>query len=447
LARVLEGASGVGWVCLMAIQLLAGDCRATLATLPERSVQTVITSPPYWGLRDYGTDPLVWDDGWLGSLGLEPTPELFVEHIVEVFRAVRRVLRDDGTLWVNMGDSYAGSGKGPTGWNGIGNQARRQGFAGGPDQRARRSERPREDVKPKSLMMIPAKVAIALEADGWYLRSQIPWLKRNSMPESVTDRPATAVEYVYLFSKSSRYYYDADAVRVAGFRAAGVIGNRTTFRGGSVYTGGKSFDNSASKPEPQTNVDDGVQHDRARRNSDWFFESWQGLLLDEQDEPLALVVNPAGYSGAHFATFPLKLVEPMVKASTSERGCCPECGAPWVRVVEKARSGTPLPMVGKNGALYLDGTHGSSEPQTWNQLGHAVERLTETTGWRPSCKHEGEPVPQTVLDPFGGSGSTGLVADRLGRNAILCELKPDYLGMGEQRLMNDGPMFMEIDVA
>lgn len=392
------------------IRQLVGDCRVQLATLEPESIQSVITSPPYMGLRDYGTDPLVWGGdpehahewgglvvrefgrpqgqtgdrasrtytshgvaterfcscgAWLGSLGLEPTPELYIEHLVEVFRGVRRVLRPDGVLWVNLGDSYAGSGKGPTGWNGMQNAERRQGFAGGPDLRAKRSERPREGLKPKDLMMMPARVAMALQADGWYLRSMIPWLKRNSMPESVLDRPATAVEYVFLLSKSRTYYWDADAVRVAQ-------GNNTHSRGSGhtpkeVPMGQGIKANSSFHAATNGVV---VPGGRARRNTDWFVESWQGLMLDEHDDPLALVVNPQPLKLAHFASFPVNLVEPMVKAST-----------------------------------------------------------------RPG---------DTVLDPFSGAGTVSLVADRLGRNAIGIDLKSEYCAMAADRLTGDAPLFVQI---
>jgi DNA modification methylase len=401
------------------VKLLVGDCREQMALLEPNSIQTVTTSPPYWGLRDYGVPSLVWGgepghahewgawteahdvreqavagksrtterfygdpsrkfDGnhqkhsagafcdcgaWLGALGLEPTPELFIEHMVEVFRGVRRVLRDDGTLWLNLGDSYAGSGKGPTGHNGIGTHDVRQGFVG-------TSQRSKTDsgipgYKPKDLMMIPARVAMALQADGWYLRSQIPWLKRNSMPESVTDRPATAVEYVYLLSKSRTYYWDADAVRVSASenthsRGTGIGKKQALIPMGTGNRANEDFGRAIL----------GHVTNRNRRNSDWFFESWQGMMLDEQGDPLAFIVNPRPFKGAHFATFPPQLVEPMVKAASR--------------------------------------------------------------------------IGDTVLDPFGGSGTVGLVADRLDRHAVLCELKPDYADMGTNRIVGDAPMFVDL---
>jgi DNA modification methylase len=527
------------------ISLLMGDCRVTLPTLAAKSVQCVITSPPYYGLRDYGLPPLVWggdaehehhwstttrrveigagnwtqaENGpglrsgipqtrfkgdvvaaranteyaevrtgfcpcgaWLGSLGLEPTPELWIEHLVEVFREVRRVLRDDGVCFINLGDSYAGSGKGPS--------KSLQGEAsciGAPERGllanrrasgARGSAGPVLGYKPKDLMMLPARLALALQADGWYLRSMIPWLKRNSMPESCDDRPATAVEYIYLLSKSNEtafwthrdhegsrtrpapdyrwvhkqtgeevgtdpgdseqwrrinlwsghdYFWDADAVRVAA--------SLTTHSRGTGDGGPKMRDKAATlgMHEGWGDATRTVLSNRNRRNSDWFFETWQGLLLDEQDEPLALVVNPAPFKESHFATFPPKLVEPMVKASTSERGQCPECGAPWARVTERA--------------TYNHRDHGSVDRFVDLNNGRAGDSRSTTIGWRPTCKHNADLVPQVILDPFAGAGTVGVVADRLGRNAILCELKPDYSQMGAVRVTNDAPMFVQMEL-
>jgi DNA modification methylase len=198
----------------VSVRLFHGDCRAVLPTLPEASVQCVVTSPPYWGLRDYGVE---------GQLGLEPTPEAYVEAMVGVFREVRRVLRDDGTLWLNMGDSYAGGKTGNTNGgaasglmrDGRPEQGRRASSQRLQDHMAaqRFTKAPPPDCKPKDLVGVPWRLAFALQADGWYLRADIIWTKPNPMPESVTDRPTKAHEYIFLLSKAARYFYDADAVR------------------------------------------------------------------------------------------------------------------------------------------------------------------------------------------------------------------------------------------
>jgi DNA modification methylase len=500
----------------MSIRLLTGDCRETLSTQPTASVQTVITSPPYYGLRDYGTLPLVWGGiehehewtaqewfryggasghkhhgafqeageentarlrsqrwhtdhtcscgAWLGSLGLEPTPDLYVEHLVEVFRHVRRVLRDDGVLWLNLGDSYAGSGKGPS--NSLQSEASqlsKQTTNNGSLHSVNTGLVP-SGLKPKDLMMMPFRVAMALQADGWYMRSVIPWLKRNSMPESVTDRPATAVEYVFLLSKSARYFWDADSVRVP---AVALDQQHPSYRPNSVAISENGRKEYHAKNE--TSMRNYNTAGRNRRNSDWFIESWQGLLLDDDGDPLALVVNPAGYSGSHFATFPVKLVEPMIKASTSEKGQCPECGAPWTRMVERVDQGWDGSRYGWRPSCshaaerqircgVCNGTGWIGDPPSDDEINAGpfdlVVRSQHTAGIRcTECGSTGriivrdapEPVPQVILDPFGGAGTVGLVADRLQRNAILCELKPEYADMESARITNDAPMFADVE--
>jgi DNA modification methylase len=479
----------------MTVRLLEGDCRETLPTLEAGSVHTVITSPPYWGLRDYGTPPLVWGgdpqcahtfeglgtrtkggastngtilDGrdlsgwrssqiitqgsrcvcgaWRGSLGLEPTPELYVEHMVEVFRHVWRVLRDDGSVWLNLGDSYAGSGNGAHDYRErnknrslslhpekyVGQSTRALQRAG-PQEHTEGNGRV-QGAKPKDLLEIPSDVVRALKADGWYLRSRIPWLKRNSMPESVTDRPATSVEYVFLLSKSRKYFWDADAVRVKSAPETQSQQRRQTSKRAEF---GKGIRNNADFM-----VDEWKRvESRNRRNSDWFFESWQGLLTDDDGDPLALVVNPAPFSGAHFATFPPKLVEPMLKASTSEKGCCAECGAPSKRVTKTEYVKSPVHGEGSQIRNRAEDT----DVNGWAGMPRVARRDT-TLGWQPSCAHTGEPVPCTALDPFGGAGTVGLVADRMGRDAILCELKPDYADMGTTRVQQDAPLFHGVPI-
>ena len=315
-----------------------GDCRAVLATMEAESVHTVVTSPPYWGLRDYGAE---------GQLGLEPTPEQYVENMVAVFREVRRVLRSDGTLWLNLGDSYAGGGQ--TGRNDGGRPEKGKGWA---EYDIKRTKVRRDDgLKPKDLVGIPWRVAFALQADGWYLRSDIIWSKPNPMPESVTDRPTKAHEYLFLLAKSSSYYFDADAVR-EGFADE---------RMGA--SGARSLNYSEGSGRNDTLGGDGkrglgVSPAAAGRNirSVW-----------------TIATQP--YPGAHFATFPPKLVEPCILAGTSERGVCPECGAPWRRVVEYQRNGKDW----RSGDRLAKG-RGAEQRQP------DVPRTT--TGWQPTCTHD-----------------------------------------------------------
>ncbi len=378
------------------IQILIGDVRARLADLPDKSVQCVVTSPPYWGLRDYGVE---------GQLGLEKTPEEYVENMVGVFREVWRVLRDDGTLWLNMGDCYYTQPAGNKTASGF-QQKSQAGQSGALAQfGARKASLPKhKTLKPKDLVGMPWMLAFALRADGWYLRMDIIWAKPNPMPESVRDRPTKAHEYMFLLTKRGRYYYDQEAVR-EGARY-GRSTSAAGFRGGS-YVNNATFDNT-NAPKGVTNTP-GKGGDRNLR-SVW-------------------TIPTQPFPEAHFATFPEALVIPCVKAGTSERGCCPECGAGWVRVVEKSDlKGEARIQEGNRPAADVRQVSKSSMLRTNGR----TFRETETTGWKPGCDCDAAPVPCTVLDPFLGSGTTALVSARLGRDCIGIELKPD--GIAQKRL-------------
>lgn len=297
-----------------------GDCIESMKTMPDQSVHTCVTSPPYFALRDYGVE---------GQIGLEVTPSAFVSRLVEVFREVRRVLRDDGTLWLNLGDSYASSG-GP----GSGGNAARMGRS-----YQQRNVRPGSVgyAKPKDLIGIPWRVAFALQEDGWYLRQDIIWHKPNPMPESVTDRCTKAHEYIFLLSKSPRYYFDNVSIKEP---MRSNKGNGRSFRGGGSYTGGNSFANSSSKP----------RETRGNKPNDTGLRNARSVWK--------IATKP--FKEAHFATFPPDLIEPCILA-----GC---------------------------------------------------------------------PVGGTVLDPFGGSGTTAGVAIKNNRKAVLCELNPAYAAMVPNRI-------------
>ena len=375
-----------------------GDCREVMATMEPESVHCVVTSPPYWGLRDYGTD---------GQLGLEPTPEQYVENMVAVFREVRRVLRSDGTVWLNLGDSYFGTGKGPTPPTGM------HGANGTPypTQGVYRHSM----LKEKDLVGIPWRVAFALQADGWYLRSDIIWSKPNPMPESVTDRPTKAHEYLFLLSKSARYYFDRDAVREP--RDPAQIEWREKY-GDTIAKWVQRREEGVGRPGANSGL--ATQENAASRNirSVW-----------------TIATQP--YPGAHFATFPPKLVEPCIKAGTSAKGVCPECGAPWERVVDV----TPLPRNDARTASTTEQRMGKT-PAPEPVRGGNTSPIVTTTGWRQTCDHfarcechfgTADAVPATVLDPFAGSGTTAMVAQSLSRRAVLIDLNADYLGQVMER--------------
>lgn len=342
--------------------------------------------------------------------GLEPTPEEYVGRMVEVFRELRRVLRPDGTLWLNMGDSYASSPPGnktvgvsaKSGLNGVNSESGvyRERLAAGHATKRDTSRLP--GVKPKDLLGIPWMVAFALRADGWYLRQDIIWAKPNPMPESVRDRCTKAHEYVFLLAKSPAYFYDAEAVKESAT-------NRET--------GNKRHKYSDAAAEAAARGD---HRDRTKL----------GLATtqptDRRNPRSVWVIPPKPYKGAHFAVMPPKLVERCVLAGTSARGVCPACGAPWTRQVSRRRVPTrPGADTKVTGVAMTDGNR--------DPLRHVT--AVETTGWQPGCKCDaGPPVPAVVLDPFMGSGTVAEVAVRHSRKAIGCELNPDYLPLIEKRL-------------
>ena len=367
------------------VRILVGDVRARLAGLPDESVHCVVTSPPYWGLRDYGVD---------GQLGLEPTIDEYVANITEVFREVRRVLRKDGTLWLNMGDCFT-SGNRSTWRSGVSDNKGHQVQ----DDMPRPKTPP--GLKPKDLVMQPARVALALQADGWWVRQEVVWAKGISfcstysgscMPESCRDRPTSSHEKVFLMTKAPRYFYDLEAVRENWTQES--IERRNRARLTPYAPPGQTENTGIENPYTGTG---------RNLRSVW-------------------AINPQAFPEAHFATFPERLVEPCIMAGTSEKGCCPECGAPWVRVVERTSMEV---REGKKGRV------------TRRQCSGTVVKppTSKTTGWQPSCTCGlGPPVPATVLDPFMGSGTVGLVAMRLGRSAIGIELNPAYADMARERI-------------
>ncbi|WP_205026425.1 DNA-methyltransferase [Cereibacter johrii] len=322
------------------ITILPGDCLASMRTLPDCSVHTCVTSPPYFGLRSYLPDD--HPDKAL-EIGLEETPDAFIARLVDLFREVRRVLRDDGTCWINIGDSYAGS------W---GAEGRRETEAAAGSWRGsqianhpKRANRCPPGLKVKDRMMIPARVALALQADGWWLRDEIVWHKPNPMPSSVTDRTTPAHEMIYMLTKSGRYSFDHEAIKepAADERGPGNV------RPVAAPPGERSGSNANVR---------GSLHRIGRR--------------EVRNRRSVWTVSTKPYAGAHYATFPPDLIEPCILA--------------------------------------------------------------------------GAPVGGTVLDPFGGSGTTAGVALKHGRRAILCELNPDSIDLMHDRILSvaghTGDMFL-----
>jgi DNA modification methylase len=395
-----------------------------LRALPAASVHTVVCSPPYWLVRAYGTPPQRWADGWVGERGQEPTPEEYVSHAAEVFREVRRVLQADGTLWLNLGDTYWNDPGGqPGAWGQIGAKAREANRQVGRRRRAAGAAHP--VLKRTDLVGVPWRVALALQADGWYVRAEVIWTKGNPLPESVRDRPTKAHEQVFLLSKRPTYYYDAEAIAepaTGGAHPRGVGLNPK-----SLFDGYAPHQASANVPRLH----------RPRAN-DSFAAAGRGLVARHNRRSVWAI--PVGaYRGAHFATYPPALVEPCVLAGTSGAGYCPRCGAPWRRLTQREpMAKAPGSGAKRFGAGTMDGLAGTT----------AGAPASRTVGWRPGCACPPHaPVPCVVLDPCAGAGTTGLVADRLGRDAVLIELNGDYAELARRRIAGDAPLFADVEAA
>jgi DNA modification methylase len=412
------------------------DALEFLKLMPPESIHCCITSPPYWGLRDYKIESKVWSDGWKGCLGLEPTPEMYIEHLVQIFREIKRVLRKDGTLWLNLGDSYAGSAQG---WG------HEKQYAG-PKQATNRgslnqplteikigfqrppgyiSSKQKSGLKPKDLCGIPWRVALALQADGWWLRSDIIWSKPNPMPESVRDRPTRSHEYIFLLTKSAKYYFDSEAVK-------------------ENYSDSYLNDLRHITGSTDRNEKNGYLEALAQ-NPKKLHRMFDKPIGTGRNIRSVWTITTKPFKEAHFATFPPELPERCIKAGTSEKGVCPKCGAPWVRIIEKS-GGT----IGKGWTNHsADMEQGMSQKgcaglgNKKNESGEFYQ--VQTLGWRPSCKcNAGESIPAIVFDPFAGAGTTGMEAKRLGRNYIIVDIKPEYCEMTRKRIAKVGYQ-MEIE--
>lgn len=357
-----------------------GDCRETMRLLIAEGVkvQTCVTSPPYFGLRDYGHK---------GQIGLEATPEEYIKKMVEVFSLVRELLSDDGTLWLNIGDSYAGSGKGgnPEGGKQSTNKGSQTvGCLYGTGKTLTETKvtnvtsKTFDGIKAKDLIGIPWMLAFALRADGWFLRSDIIWAKKNCMPESVLDRPTRSHEYIFLLSKSSRYYYDSDAIKEPAIYD--VDGTGTAARKARAHEGDKGFPTEMRNGMRPAGYKDatkfeGKNKDKQRghsRRHEGFNKRWDNMTKEEQctgfrNKRDVWTVATKPYSGAHFAVFPEELIEPCILA--------------------------------------------------------------------------GSRVNDIILDPFFGSGTTGQVAQILGRQWIGCELNKNYDVLQKQRTAQTGIVF------
>lgn len=407
---------------------------------------------------------------WRGHLGLEPTPDLFVRHMVDIFREVRRVLRSDGTLWLNMGDCYHSGDRGGYQPSRIkaedslqrGNLA--SDFTGAPNRL------PQKNLKDKDLVGMPWMLAFALRLDGWYLRSEIVWAKGISfcesysgsvMPESVMDRPTRGHEQVFLLTKSPRYFYDLFAVKERGVYPAGTH----AAKGSGTREGNRR---GSGKQQQQ-------QHEN--RQVRGFNERWKGAKVLQNDAndrsrrlttrtaearaagaPHDLSVGYATYDGtrnlrtvwaigvepfseAHFATFPPDLVHPCIAAGTSEKGVCAACGAPWKRVVEQEDLPDDVKAAFEEARQQTAEDHGRDDGFTTRRPNY--QRKAKDAGWEPTCECKADIVPATVMDCFSGSGTVGVVCARMQRSYLGIELNEDYVAMAQKRIGAVAPLFAE----
>lgn len=402
--------------------LLVGDAEAVLRTLPEKSVHCVVTSPPYYRLRDYHVEGQIGLEDLHDCLGWatgNPCGQCYICKIVAVFREVWRVMRDDATLWLNIGDTFSNVGK-----NGGHSFGKNTTSANGGYQTVRNLKKS-GGGKAKDMLGIPFRAALALQADGWYLRSDIIWSKLNPMPENVTDRPTRSHDYLFLLTKSPKYFYDPEAVKEPA-------------TGGTHSRGTK-----LSPPKESANTADGNGH------KNW--TSFTPNMVAFRNKRSVWPIASEAFTSGHFATYPCKLVEPCILAGTSARGVCPTCYTPWKRVF--IRRPLAEPPQNYHGSLLKEGRKVRIRPDTG--MGNRYEQFA--VGWRPGCNCYEAPawqsdldadqlapllksyksfptVPATVLDPFNGAATTGKVALEHGRNYIGIDLNPEYIEISRNRL-------------
>lgn len=432
---------------LVKVQLSAvvhvGDALAVLRTLPDASVQCCVTSPPYWSLRDYGVD---------GQIGLEASIDDWVRVLVAVFTEVRRVLRDDGTLWLNVGDAYVTHPPGNSEAKGARNERLANGRGDSQAVQRKKLHGRKCSTSPsragfgglarKQRMGLPHRLVFALQAAGWWWRDEVVWSKRAPMPESCRDRTTLSHEFLFLLTKRPRYFFDQEAIREP---VAGTAHPRNDGRVPSGWDTGEG--------DHQGKVGRYKHGRRARRPKGVGAVDAFGGLRATRNKRSVWTLTSEPFREAHFATFPTALVEPCVLAGTSSDGCCSICGAPRRRLVRKGepdlahqiRCGSDA-----NGEYHGQATKLFAAARAENASEVKVRILAGmrervTVGWAPTCKRAcpgGATVPCTVLDPFAGSGTTGVVATRRGRNFVGIDLNPEYAAMARQRIDKVAPLFV-----
>ncbi len=392
------------------------DCREGLKSLPDNCIDCVVTSPPYYGLRDYGM---------ADQIGLEETPEEFINKLADVFDQIHRVLKPDGNLWLNIGDSYASAPKNRT----VEHATKSSSLTGGHNTQISALKQPNKitsGLKQKDLIGIPWMLAFELRKRGWYLRQDIIWHKPNPMPESVTDRCTKSHEYIFLLTKSPKYYFDNEAIKVNALNPEDDIRRITKQKKTN-----KSSSTGMKNGIRQKNLEEKGQQNHSFHESRSEGKEWENET-GKANKKSVWTVTTKPYTGAHFATFPQDLIMDCIKAGSCEYGCCSNCGSPYERITEKKYIKHENWFGDKQKVRNSRGTAGNS----YNELVG-----TETKGWQATCDCNADIKPSVVLDPFMGAGTTAVVAAKLSRNYIGFELNPDYTEIARHRLATELGLF------
>ena len=380
-------------------QIIQGNTLDILKKLPDNSIHCCVTSPPYFNLRSYLPSDHADKHNEIGS---EKSPEEYVEKMVELFREVRRVLREDGTCWLNIGDSYAndkgGRGKYPASKKQCSNK-------GSMFEEFTKWEH--SSIKKGDMIGIPWSLAFALREDGWYLRSDIIWHKKNVMPSSVKNRPTSSHEHVFLLTKNSKYFYDY-------FSIVEPVAKESKQRYEYSF-GGKKNKTLKENNNPTAIVGDREYKPYKNKRDVW-------------------IINNKPFRKAHFAVMPIELAETCIKAGSSEKGCCPECGSPMNRILDKKRIAT---RPGKNNKKDIT-KMANLDPQRHIAVYGGEDK------WVIDCEHYfSDTEPCLVLDPFSGAGTTGVAAVRNGRSYIGIELNKEYIYITKERFKKIDPLVIE----
>ncbi len=434
---------------------IVGSCYTGMDDIPEAFFHSLVTSPPYWAVRDYETVHQEWPEmeytmhggmfpvkipAWKGELGLEPDPLMYIGHLVLIARKAWRILRDDGTMWINIADSYAAATK-----------KRTHVYYNGPEKKHRQ---PRKDVpglKRKDLVGIPWLLAFALRDEGWYWRQDIVWSKKSSMPESVVDRCTRSHEYILLFAKKRFYYFDEFAIMT---KSKWDLSN-------NKYPYGRAIDGSAN--DIRKGQGDAIRRQKNAekkgyahrgKNADNGFANKKNGYFDENGDMFGgglarkrsvWLVGPQPTKEAHFATYPEKLIEPCIKAGVPER-CCATCGAPYVRETSKrlipTAKAAKTAIIDERDEKADKNDRGSNMQKDGFISGYINQRVT--VAWTKTCDCDHfKTVPGRVYDPFSGSGTTRIVAVRENRHFLGHELNPNYNEIEERRVLKQLGLFSQ----